>query len=239
MKRLGVLLLAVVILGGTAWAWMAYNDRVAEATDRDLSVPTPTVSATAVDARLEAVFTGDSVTQADTASFASRSGANSWVRYVVEDPGSPWTQTANTAVAGQTTRAIADRFEDDVLALEPEAVVLMAGTNDIGQQIPLAESMGNVEEMVSEALARGVKVWMVSPPPSDGEPDLAAEFAAAQKALAERLGVPFVNVHDALVAGDGGYRGGLSDDGIHPNEAGAREIADVVLGEVVVTPTSR
>jgi lysophospholipase L1-like esterase len=62
------------------------------------------------------VFLGDSITQ----------GWNSLARDF------PNLKTANRGIGGDTTRGVLYRLNADVLALKPKAVVLLIGTNDIG-----------------------------------------------------------------------------------------------------------
>ena len=57
-------------------------------------------------------------------------------------PDKPW---INRGISGQTTPQMLVRFEQDVLALHPEAVVILAGINDIaGNTGP--ESLGGIED---------------------------------------------------------------------------------------------
>src|SRR5258708_2269729 len=74
------------------------------------------------------VFMGDSITDA-------------WGRrYGKFFPGKPY---VNRGISGQTTPQMLLRFRADVLALDPKAVVILAGTNDIA---------GNTGPMTLEAI---------------------------------------------------------------------------------------
>jgi lysophospholipase L1-like esterase len=64
------------------------------------------------------VFLGDSITQ-------GWEDQNQLARYF------PGLKTANRGISGDTTRGVLIRLDDDVLALEPAAVVLLIGTNDL------------------------------------------------------------------------------------------------------------
>ncbi|MCW2791813.1 MAG: GDSL-like Lipase/Acylhydrolase [Nocardioides sp.] len=181
-------------------------------------------------ARLRTVFVGDSITQADSPSYGARPGAGSWVRYAVDDDRSPWAFDANVALAGQTLAQLAARFESDVLARRPEAVVIMGGTNDVLQGLPVDASAESLAAMVREARAAGAEVWVIGPPPIDRlylRPVDA--MAQAEEEVARETGATYVDLGDSLVDPDGDWLPGLSFDGVHPTPHGARALAEAVL----------
>ncbi|MFW6773689.1 GDSL-type esterase/lipase family protein [Nocardioides sp. CPCC 205120] len=180
------------------------------------------------------VFIGDSITAADTPGATDLPGPRSWTRYVVTDDRTPWRYVANTAVAGETLGEMAARFERDVLARGPEAVVIMGGTNDVRLGLPVADSLDALRAMVESARGAGAEVWIVSPPPLDlprwGD---VGPLIEAERDLAEELDVPFVEVVPEVGAGDDRWASpGLTTDGAHPTERGAEAIAAAVLAQV-------
>ena len=57
----------------------------------------------------------------------------------------------NKGVSGETTPQILGRFNDDVISLSPEAVIILAGINDIAQNtgyISVSEIFANIINMV-------------------------------------------------------------------------------------------
>ncbi len=71
-------------------------------------------------------------------------------------PGKGW---LNRGISGQTTAQMLVRFPQDVLALRPQVVVILAGTNDIaGNTGPSTQAMieDNLHAMVDLALAHGI-----------------------------------------------------------------------------------
>jgi acyl-CoA thioesterase-1 len=176
------------------------------------------------------VFVGDSITQGDSPSYGGRPGAGSWVRYAVEDDRSPWAFQANVAVAGQTLEQLSERFRGDVLSRGPDAVVIMGGTNDVLQGLPLADSTAALTAMVRQAQDRGARVWIVGPPPINalyGKP--IEEMAAAQAVVAGTTGATYLGLGDALLGPDGDWLPELTYDGVHPTPEGAEALADAVL----------
>jgi lysophospholipase L1-like esterase len=65
----------------------------------------------------------------------------------------PGMKIANRGISGDTTRGILIRLEGDVLALDPKAVVLLIGTNDLEEKATPETIAGNLKLILS-ALAR-------------------------------------------------------------------------------------
>lgn len=66
----------------------------------------------------------------------------------------------NRGISGQTTPQMLLRFRQDVIALQPKVVVILAGTNDIaGNTGPmrLEQIMDNLKSMAELALANGIE----------------------------------------------------------------------------------
>jgi lysophospholipase L1-like esterase len=78
------------------------------------------------------VFLGDSITQ----------GWNSLARDF------PDLHVANRGIGGDTTRGVLYRLNADVLALKPKAVVLLIGTNDIGNEAKPDDVADNIEAIL-------------------------------------------------------------------------------------------
>lgn len=78
------------------------------------------------------VFLGDSITQG-------------WTDLVQRL--APW-KCANRGISGDTTRGVLYRLQEDVLDLEPAAIVLLIGTNDIGLGADPEEVAQNVRAIL-------------------------------------------------------------------------------------------
>lgn len=184
--------------------------------------------------RLGTVFMGDSITWADSATVEGLPGEGSWVRWAVDVDGSPWAFEADVAVPGETLAQMAARFDSDVVARRPQAVVIMGGTNDALQGLPVDASAASLRQMVVAARGAGARVWVVGPPPVDpGYGRSVGPLAAAERQVAEASGATYVRVDDPRLTGPtGAWLPGLSWDGVHPTPAGARALAAVVLDGV-------
>ena len=62
-------------------------------------------------------------------------------------------KVANRGISGDTTRGVLIRLEDDVLALNPAAVVLLIGTNDLEEGAHPGRIAGNLK-LILAALQR-------------------------------------------------------------------------------------
>ena len=78
------------------------------------------------------VFLGDSITQ--------------WWRNLPNE--FPGLKVANRGISGDTTRGMLIRLDEDVLALNPRAVVMLMGTNDLADGATAEQIAGNVKLML-------------------------------------------------------------------------------------------
>jgi len=160
-----------------------------------------------------------------------------WARYFdTEFPGKPY---VNRGIGGQTTPQMLVRFRQDVIALHPRAVVILAGINDIaGNTGPSTLEMieNNLMSMTDLARANGIAVVLCSVLPANRlswRPDLqpardVVELNAWMKRYAAQRGATFVDYWTAMADAQQGLPPALSADGVHPNEAGYRVMAPLV-----------
>ena len=130
-------------------------------------------------------------------------------------------------ISGQTTAEMLARFRRDVIDLNPKAVVILAGINDIAQNngaIKLENVFGNIVSMCELAKFNGIRVVLCSVLPCDRfswRPEIkpAAAFAELNtmlKRYAAEHKIPYVDYHAALDNGSGGLDARISRDGCHP-----------------------
>lgn len=180
------------------------------------------------------VFMGDSITEgwveADPAFFAT----NGFV---------------GRGISGQSSPQMLARFHQDVIALQPQAVHIIAGTNDIGGAtgpITEAEYLGTISAMIDLARANGIAVILGALPPMSRllpRPDfdtrpVVAHLNARLAELAREKGIAFVDYFTPLRTADGAFDTAFANDGVHPTWAGyavmrdlAEEAARQVLAE--------
>lgn len=179
------------------------------------------------------VFMGNSITEG-------------WARYFdAMFPGKPY---VGRGISGQTTPQMLVRFRQDVIALKPAVVVILAGTNDIaGNTGPSTLEMveDNLASMAELARANGIRVVLASVLPAFDYPwrrglDPAPKIVAVNawlKAYADSHDAVYLDYHSALVDDRGGMRAEYSPDGVHPNEAGYRVMAP--LAEAAIATALR
>jgi lysophospholipase L1-like esterase len=148
-------------------------------------------------------------------------------------PGKPY---VGRGISGQTTPQMLVRFHQDVVALKPKVVVILAGTNDIaGNTGPSTLEMieDNLEAMTEIAKAHGIRVVLSSVLPVYDYPwrpglEPAPKIVALNKWMkdyAREHGAVYLDYHSAMADARGGMRSELASDGVHPNEAGYRIMA--------------
>ena len=147
-------------------------------------------------------------------------------------PGKPY---VNRGISGQTTPQMLLRFRPDVIDLQPKAVVILAGTNDIaGNTGPMtpAEIEANYASIADLARAHNIRVVFSSvlPVSNYGErskvyfplrsPAEILELNRWIKDYCAKTGCIYLDYFSAMVDDKGLLRADLANDGLHPNEKG-------------------
>lgn len=112
-------------------------------------------------------------------------------------------------ISGQTTAEMLARFRRDVIDLNPKAVVILAGINDIAQNngaIKLENVFGNIVSMCELAKFNGIRVVLCSVLPCDRfswRPEIKPAAAVAElntmlRQYAAEHKIPYVDYHAAL-----------------------------------------
>jgi len=137
----------------------------------------------------------------------------------------------NRGISGQTTPQMLVRFRQDVIALKPKVVVILAGTNDIaGNTGPMTieQTEDNLASMADLAVANHIRVVLCSVLPAfdypwkrglEPAPKILA-INAWMKALAAAKNYVYVDYHSAMRDEHDGLPPALSHDGVHPLPAG-------------------
>ena len=166
--------------------------------------------------------------------FMGNSITDPWAQYFGSMfPGKPY---IGRGIGGQTTPQMLVRFRQDVIALKPKAVVILAGTNDIaGNTGPATLEMieNNLTSMAELAKANGIRVVLASVLPVyvyTWKPNLRpaqtiVALNAWMKEYARTHGAIYLDYHSAMADERLGLKKELSTDGVHPNEAGYRVMA--------------
>lgn len=145
-----------------------------------------------------------------------------------------------------TSRQGLARLERDVLAHNPQAVVVLFGTNDTrldapGVYVPLPEYEKNISAIIDRCHDIGAEVVLATIPPIEadayfkrhsrevfdaagGFDALLARYRTAVLRIAAAKGIPVIDLNQEL-AGQSEWR---APDGVHPTREGNRTIARLV-----------
>ena len=172
-----------------------------------------------------AVFIGDSITW-------------NWDR---EGVGHPTFFQSNSyvgkGISGDTTTGMLNRFQKDVIDLDPYCVVIEGGTNDIGNdKIELADILERIKKMAEMARKAHIDVIVGSVPPSNSFPklpdfhpeDRIIELNGMIKSWAAAEGIPYAAYYSVLVDDAKGLKKAYQRDSIHPNAAGYTAMEGVI-----------
>jgi lysophospholipase L1-like esterase len=155
-------------------------------------------------------------------------------------PGRPY---VNRGIGSQVTAQMLVRFEQDVVALRPRAVVILGGVNDVTGflQVESAESiLANIEAMADIATAHGIAVVLCSILPvndygetarnvvRERKPAELRRINAGLRALAAKRHLAYADYDAVLSDGQGMLRAAYTRDGIHPLPEGYARMAPVV-----------
>ncbi len=147
-------------------------------------------------------------------------------------------------ISGQTTPQMLVRFKQDVVALSPKYVVILAGTNDIAGNTgysSLEMIMDNLSSMCDIAKANKIKPILCSVLPAyryswkkSVRPDeLIPQLNEMIKAYAKANKITYVDFFTPLVDNSPENKNGLpkkySPDGVHPNMDGYAIMEELVL----------
>jgi lysophospholipase L1-like esterase len=148
-------------------------------------------------------------------------------------------QVLNRGVNGERTDQIAARFDRDVLAAHPRIVVILGGVNDVYQGRPAEFVKTQLRGMYDRARQAGIRVVAASIIPyNTASAEQNARMHDINAWIADQARrdstIAFVDTRKAAAAaGDPDHLSG-SPDGLHPDVAGYRKMADAI-GAVLVT----
>jgi lysophospholipase L1-like esterase len=145
----------------------------------------------------------------------------------------------NRGISGQTTHQMLVRFRQDVIDLKPAVVVILAGTNDIAQNMgptTLEAIMDNIISMAELAKHHKIEVVLCAVLPAydyNWRPGLEpAEKITGLNRLIERYceesKIVFVDYHTPMADDRKGLKYEYGEDGVHPNRNGYKVMEPLV-----------
>lgn len=166
------------------------------------------------------VFLGDSITQGWRDDFRGFFGD---------------LKVANRGISGDTSRGLLVRLKEDVLDLNPKAVVIMIGANDLAEKAKGETVFGNVKLIVDRLKAHNAKMPIVVCETFPCAPDDYRPVAEIQKInalYAKTWGkdpqVTVATTYGLFAGSDGASLPKFLPDRVHPNAAGYAVWADAM-----------
>lgn len=146
-------------------------------------------------------------------------------------------------ISGQTSYQFLVRLRSDAIELEPQVIVINAGSNDVAENThpyDADRTFGNIISLVQLVQANGIQPVMTTLLPAENYgwnpalvnvPDKLEDMNRRLEAYAREHGIPFVDYYSSLVSKDGrrAFDAAYTYDGAHPSEAGYAVMEKLVL----------
>lgn len=150
-------------------------------------------------------------------------------------------------ISGQTSMQLLLRFRQDVVALQPDLVVIHIGTNDVAENTGPYQAgftFGNIQSMTEIAKANGIKVIIAAVLPSAGfrwnkklgdRSQLIVDLNNRLKTYAMQNDLVYADYHSAMKNANNGMDKDLAADGVHPTKKGYAIMKSLILPAVQTT----
>ena len=191
------------------------------------------------------VFFGDSITDCDRDRGDLNSLGNGYVKILADKlrPIYPDTdiELINKGISGDRVQELLARVQTDVIALKPDAVVIMIGINNVwhkfthGKELDLVEFEQDLKELITKLKEAGIVVIFLEPflLPAPDKLRMRKIFNEELKII-DRVGEEMC---DEFVAFDEMFNGLVESipyseyslDGVHPTHRGSRLIANTAI----------
>ena len=173
------------------------------------------------------VFDGDSVTIGSIVTLGgNQNRADSWTVECARLSMGRIKYLHNAAVAGRTSQMMLDNFDSGVAPHAPKTVIAVIGTNDIGQSVPMATWLANLDLYLAKCKAIGARLILGAIWPTDQTsviPTRGATARAWNKALRTWAAARNIDVIPFDLLADvstGGWATAWTADQIHPGQNG-------------------
>jgi lysophospholipase L1-like esterase len=145
----------------------------------------------------------------------------------------------NRGISGQVTAQMLLRFQEDVVNLLPNVLVLKAGINDIAENAGAYDqqkTLNNIKSIVQLARANKIKVVLCSVLPANRfvwrpaltPADKVIELNTALQAYAKEEDILYLDLYAAVVDDKKGMKAAYAKDGVHPTVEGYKVLEPLV-----------
>lgn len=186
------------------------------------------------------VFFGDSITQAGV-------GKEGYITQMKERPGADNYELIGAGIGGNKIYDLYLRLEDDVLAKDPDIVVIYIGVNDVWHKASsrTGTDLDKFEKfyraLVKKIQAKNAKVIICTPAVigekkdnGNSQDEELNKYSAAIRKLSQELQLPLVDLrklfteYDAANNPENKEKGILTGDGVHLNKEGNAKVCDAM-----------
>lgn len=146
----------------------------------------------------------------------------------------------NRGLSGDFVTKSRKRFEEEVLSLKPDIIVILIGTNDLNGGVSPREIIKHIQLLIDDGKNTKAEIVVCSLLPvglevaENGRP--VSIIRKINKALAEichKEELTFVNFYNSLLNEDGFFNKQFSNDGLHPNEQGYFMMSEIILQYII------
>jgi lysophospholipase L1-like esterase len=140
----------------------------------------------------------------------------------------------NAGVIGNTTAQMLARIQTDVIDKKPDVCFINGGTNDSGTLTP-QETFANIQAICLALSTAKIKPILLNVTPRNDSTKNAwiIRLNMLTHRFASRYGIPYIDFYSALVDPTTGYiQAAYTADGLHPNTAGKRAMADTIVNTI-------
>lgn len=145
----------------------------------------------------------------------------------------------NRGIGGDTSDRLLERFESNVLNIQPSNIVLLIGTNDFGYGLPMWETADNVDAILSLIAEKcsGANVILQAVYPVNTQMRRydkkknakIPELNAMLRRLVDKHSITFLDLTAQLSDSNGDLKAEYTFDGLHPNVFGFEVVAEEII----------
>ena len=130
---------------------------------------------------------------------AARQALERVTRHLHEPCWRDWRGPAFGSEGGQTMGWAAEHVDKWLAKLNPEVVLLMFGSNDVGREVTVDDFAAATKRVVERCLKNRSVVILTTLPPRSGHEAQCERFAEAGRRIAEELGLPLIDYHAEIL----------------------------------------
>lgn len=141
----------------------------------------------------------------------------------------------NRGISGDTSNRFLDRFEDNVLCLEPKNLVVLIGTNDLSMIDDYTYVAENIDKVLALSRKRCPNVNLILQAVYPVDSKNVKKNLKIKKLnellpdIARKHGAVYVGLTDRLCDEKGGFNTAYTFDGLHPNAKGFEIAAKEII----------